>query len=188
MFNQVKKSMSFVNVIMVIMVVVLAAMAVTGFYEKASAGNNQIVANCCGGGNNHNSSDGRSIAHNNGNSYGQAISSNPAVTIKELQSNKNKYLGKTVKIEGTITEVCQHMGCWFNVNDGTGTIYVDLGMRGYFIPDDGTGPIYVDLSMGKYMTIPRDSAKSHVIVEGIVKEEYEQLSINGQRVQIISNK
>ncbi len=165
MFNQVKKSMSFVNVIMVIMVVVLAAMAVTGFYEKASAGNNQIGANCCGGGNNQNSSGGRSTAHNNGSSYGKAISSNPAVTIKELQSNKNKYLGKTVKIEGTITEVCQQMGCWFYVNDGTGTIYVDLGMKGNF-------------------TIPKNSAKSHVIVEGTLKGDNGTLSIMGAGVKI----
>jgi len=163
MFNQVKKSISFVNIIIVTMAVVLASVAVTGFYEKASADNNQVVANCCGGGNNHNSSGGCSTTNNN--CYGQTISSNSAVTIKELQSHKNKYLGKTVKIEGTITEVCQQMGCWFYVNDGTGTIYVDLGMKGNF-------------------TIPKNSAKSHVIVEGTVKYDNEAFSITGSGVKI----
>jgi len=163
MFNQVKKSISFVNIIIVTMAVVLASVAVTGFYEKASADNNQVVDNCCGGGNNHNSSGGCSTTNNN--CYGQTISSNSAVTIKELQSHKNKYLGKTVKIEGTITEVCQQMGCWFNVNDGTGTIYVDLGMKGTF-------------------TIPKNSVKSNVIVEGIFKESEGQLLIKCQGIII----
>lgn len=170
MFNQLKKSgsKSLVNGVIVTMTVVLIGMAVTGFYQQASAGNNQVIAqSCCGGGNNNKTDSGCSMKHNNNNSniYGQAISSNSVITIKELQSDKNKYLGKTVKIEGTITEVCQQMGCWFYVNDGTGTIYVDLGMKGNF-------------------TIPKNSAKSHVIVEGTVKYDNEALLITGSGVKI----
>ncbi len=171
MFKLFKK----LNCVMLIMMMVLISLAVTGIYEKAVAGNTQVIEKAY-------------YEDYSAGGDGERISEKPVITINELQKNKDKYVGKTVKIEGTIKDVCQQMGCWFYVDDGTGTVYVNLGMRGYFIPDDGTGSIYVDLSMGKYMTIPRDSAKSHVILEGIVKEEYEQLSINGQRVQIISNK
>ena len=162
MFNQYKKSDLLINGVIVVMVLALISMAVAGIYQRASAGNNQSVAqSCCGGGNKNDS--GYSTEQNN--IYGKAISSNSVLTIKELEKNKNKYLGKTVKVEGTITEVCQDMGCWFYVNDGTGTIYVDLGMKGNF-------------------TIPKDSAKSHVIVEGIFNEADGQFSIKGQGVNI----
>ena len=164
-----------------IMMMVLITLAVAGVYEKAIAGNIQAIEKAYY---EDYSTRGDSI-NQNIKLYGQPISDKPVLTIEELQKDSNKYLGKTVKIEGIIKDVCQKMGCWFYVDDGTGTIYVNLGMRGYFIPDDGTGPIYVDLSMEKYATIPRDSAKSHVIVEGIVKEEYGRISIQGQGVEII---
>jgi RecJ-like exonuclease len=162
MFNQLKKSGLLINGVIILIAVVLISMAVTGIYQRASAGNGQVVAQSCCGGGNEKTDIGSSM---NNNSYGQTISNNPVLTIKELEKNKNKYLGKTVKIEGTITEVCQSMGCWFYVDDGTGTIYVDLGMKGNF-------------------TIPKDSAKSHVIVEGIFKESDGHISIKGQGVKI----
>jgi hypothetical protein len=152
-----KQLRKLIDGIIIIMVVVLISMIGIAGYEKVFAKNAVVSSNCCGGGNMSN--------NNNSNLYGKAISDNPAVTVKELQTNGKKYVGKTVKIEGTISEVCQAMGCWFNVNDGTGTMYVDL-------------------EMGKNFTIPKDSAKSHVIVEGIFNNIDGKFSVTGQGVKI----
>jgi RecJ-like exonuclease len=97
--------------------------------------------------------------------YGQSISNSPVITIKELQDKKKDYSGKAVKIEGKITDVCQDMGCWFNVNDGTGIMYVDL-------------------EMGRNFVIPKNSANQTVVVEGKLKYDNGSLSIIGSGVKI----
>lgn len=97
--------------------------------------------------------------------YGQSISDNSVITIKELQDKKADYSGKLVKIKGKITDVCQDMGCWFNVNDGTGIMYVDL-------------------EMGRNFTIPKNTANQPVTVEGKLKYDKGSLSIMGSGVKI----
>ena len=97
--------------------------------------------------------------------YGQAISDNSAITIKELQDKKKDYSGKVVKIKGKIADVCQDMGCWFNVNDGTGIMYVDL-------------------EMGRNFTIPKNTVNQPVTVEGKLKYDKGSLSIIGSGVKI----
>lgn len=97
--------------------------------------------------------------------YGSEISGGKVLTIKEIEDKKADYEGKEVKIEGKITEVCQTMGCWFNVNDGTGIMYVDL-------------------EMGRNFTIPKNSANEHVVVEGKLKNDNGSLKIIGSGVKI----
>ncbi|HPZ09511.1 MAG TPA: DUF4920 domain-containing protein [Candidatus Eremiobacteraeota bacterium] len=97
--------------------------------------------------------------------YGQAISNNPVITIKELQDKKKDYSDQLVKIQGKITDVCQDMGCWFNVNDGTGIMYIDL-------------------EMGRNFTIPKNTANQPVLVEGKLEYDNGSLSIIGSGVKI----
>ncbi|MBM3141891.1 MAG: hypothetical protein FJ005_02420 [Chloroflexi bacterium] len=47
------------------------------------------------------------------------------IKIGDLLSNPDSYNGQVV-LEGKIISVCGGNGCWFTLNDGTGTIYVDL--------------------------------------------------------------
>lgn len=43
-------------------------------------------------------------------------------------------------VEGTITEVCQTMGCWFRVRDDSGAeVFVHTRGHRWFIPRDATG-------------------------------------------------
>ena len=97
--------------------------------------------------------------------YGQSISNSSVITIKELQDKKKDYSGKMVKIDGKITDVCQDMGCWFNVNDKTGIMYVDL-------------------EMGRNFVIPKKSADQPVTVEGKLKYDNGALSIIGSGIKI----
>lgn len=84
--------------------------------------------------------------------YGEKISNAKVIKIKELQDRKEYYRGKKVKIAGRIMVICRKGGYWFNVNDGTGVIYVDL-------------------EKGKNFVIPAKSRFLPVIAEGILREE-----------------
>ena len=65
--------------------------------------------------------------------YGKAITENDTVDIIDIFKNKEKYLGKVVRVEGKIESECP-TGCWFNVMDQTGLLYIDLTPAQLAIP------------------------------------------------------
>jgi uncharacterized protein YdeI (BOF family) len=57
--------------------------------------------------------------------YGQFINA-PEVTVAALVDHPQQFLGKRVSVEGTITEQCKAMGCFFNFRDGEKSLRVNL--------------------------------------------------------------
>ena len=55
------------------------------------------------------------------------------ITAAELNKNSAALMGKEVIIEGKIVQECGS-GCWFNLQDSTGIIYVDLSPNNMVIP------------------------------------------------------
>jgi uncharacterized protein YdeI (BOF family) len=55
------------------------------------------------------------------------------VKISDILENETEYHGKMVVVEGKIELECG-AGCWFVLNDGTGTIYVDILPNNFAIP------------------------------------------------------
>jgi hypothetical protein len=53
--------------------------------------------------------------------------------ISEIIENEPAYHGKMVVVEGKIELECG-AGCWFILNDGTGSIYVDILPNNFAIP------------------------------------------------------
>lgn len=55
------------------------------------------------------------------------------VKISEILENETAYHGKMVVVDGKIELECG-AGCWFILNDGTGSIYVDILPNNFAIP------------------------------------------------------
>ena len=55
------------------------------------------------------------------------------VKISEILENETAYHGEMVVVEGKIELECG-AGCWFVLNDGTGSIYVDILPNNFAIP------------------------------------------------------
>ena len=64
----------------------------------------------------------------------QAAVNYEQVTIKEIQDGNSTFIGKAVEIEGKIIKECPSRGCWFVLDDGTGTMLVDLKPNNFTIP------------------------------------------------------
>jgi hypothetical protein len=47
--------------------------------------------------------------------YGEKLSDAEVVKISTLMETPEDYVGKTVKVEGLITGVCAHRGCWIEI-------------------------------------------------------------------------
>lgn len=58
---------------------------------------------------------------------------NKMIKIKHVFEQFNELNGQTVMLEGKIVNECGS-GCWFILDDGTGTIYVDLAPSNLVIP------------------------------------------------------
>jgi hypothetical protein len=72
---------------------------------------------------------------------GKPIEVKTSTSIKELYTNPDKYLGKEVRIEGEIVEVCQNQGCFIFVKDSSTpeTIQVKVNDGDIVFPKDGAG-------------------------------------------------
>jgi hypothetical protein len=67
--------------------------------------------------------------------YGQKTTisaDSPKLQVKDILSSE-QYVDKEVVLEGRITLECGS-GCWFNLEDGTGKVYVDLLPSNFAIP------------------------------------------------------
>lgn len=94
--------------------------------------------------------------------YGKAVSEADATEISDILSNPKNYEGKTVKVEGKIITECP-TGCWFDLKDETGAIYIDINDSGFAIPQK-TG--------------------HRAIAEGKVKTKNGKVQIMGKGVEI----
>jgi hypothetical protein len=50
-----------------------------------------------------------------GTSYGAGLTGTEVVKISELMANPDAYLGKTVRVEGLVLDVCSKRGCWMDL-------------------------------------------------------------------------
>ena len=102
-----------------------------------------------------------SNSSDNSERYGVNITEKKVVSVKDIYTNPNKYLDQTVRLEGKITRECGS-GCWFYLEDETGTIYVDINPSGLSIP-------------------PKVGKK--VVVEGVPENKNGRISIIGKGVE-----
>jgi hypothetical protein len=89
--------------------------------------------------------------------FGDAVSPDDAVPVATVAEDPAAYVGTTVKVEGTVSEVCQAKGCWFTLQAPQGR-----NVR-LMVPRDDDGN-YV-------FTMPKDISGRTVIVEGTLTEE-----------------
>ena len=47
--------------------------------------------------------------------YGAGVTITKATPIKELYASPEKFVGKTVRVDGVVTAVCTEMGCWMAI-------------------------------------------------------------------------
>ncbi len=85
--------------------------------------------------------------------------------IVELLEAPELHLGKEVRVSGLVVEVCQEIGCWFEVMEEDRRLMVDL-------------------KLGTEFTIPEGSAGRWAVVVGTFVREEGALKIIGKGVEL----
>lgn len=83
---------------------------------------------------------------------GAEITVKKAVKLADLAKKPQKYVGKTVRLEGTVKSVCQGMGCWVEV-------------------EDGKGASFMAKSLDHTILLPKDCAGRKIVVQGVVTKQ-----------------
>lgn len=117
-----------------------------------------------------------------GDSYGEKITADGAVSIADLPAKLEKTDSYDGKIKAKIVEVCPKKGCWLKlqVNDST-TAMVKMKDYGFFLPVAAKGKTVVIDGETKMKTIPvselkhyaEDAKKSKEEIDAITKPEKE---------------
>lgn len=82
--------------------------------------------------------------------FGKGLTLKESTPIATILETPDPYVGKMVQVKGKITEVCQMMGCWLQVQDG------EKGLR-------------VKVKDGEIM-FPKNGAGRRVTAEGVLKK------------------
>jgi len=59
--------------------------------------------------------------------------------LSEVAKAPASFLDKKLVMEGTVTAVCQHMGCWMEIKDSASEAHVKMAGHAFFVPKDASG-------------------------------------------------
>ena len=101
--------------------------------------------------------------------------------ISALLSEPERFLGKTVKIKGTIISVCPRMGCWIEVREeGSGTaIQVKVNDGEIVFPREAKGREVVAQGEFTSLELTRDQYAAFLVHEA--EEKGEKMDVSGVR-------
>ena len=51
---------------------------------------------------------------------GAGVTLRESTSIADVVKSPESFVGKTIRIDGTATAICQHMGCWMAVSESSG--------------------------------------------------------------------
>ena len=62
-----------------------------------------------------------------------------AVALAEVAKTPDSWVGKTFTTTGTVTAVCQHMGCWMEIKDDASAAHIKMAGHAFFVPRSASG-------------------------------------------------
>jgi hypothetical protein len=65
--------------------------------------------------------------------------SGAAVALTDVAANPSAYRGKPLVTTGTVTAVCQEMGCWMEIKDDRGQAHIRMHGHSFFVPKTASG-------------------------------------------------
>lgn len=68
-----------------------------------------------------------------------ADGSGQKASLADVAKAPASFVDKKVVTEGTITAVCQHMGCWMEIKDSAGEAHVKMAGHAFFVPKTASG-------------------------------------------------
>lgn len=75
------------------------------------------------------------------NTYGDGVTVEEATSIAKILTDPDAYIGKTVRVEGGVLDVCPKKGCWIEVGDEDNHIRIKVDDDVIVFPTESQGRI-----------------------------------------------
>jgi hypothetical protein len=62
-----------------------------------------------------------------------------SVSLGDVAHEPESWVGKSFTTAGTVTAVCQHMGCWMELRDDAGEAHIKMAGHAFFVPKTASG-------------------------------------------------
>lgn len=135
-----------------------------------------------------------SVPAEKGTVFGAATTADDAISVEQLASIMKSREGKKteVKLKGTVTTVCEAMGCWLKVKSANGDLMVRMKDHAFFVPLALNGKeIVIDgiaeekqTSVAQLKHYAEDANKSKEEIDAI-KEAKTELTITAKGVLVL---
>lgn len=135
-----------------------------------------------------------SVPAEKGTVFGAATTADDAISVEQLVSIMKSREGKKteVKLKGTVTTVCEAMGCWLKVKSANGDVMVRMKDHAFFVPLALNGKeIVIDgiaeekqTSVAQLKHYAEDANKSKEEIDAI-KEAKTELTITAKGVLVL---
>ena len=71
--------------------------------------------------------------------FGAPFAIEEVTQAKAVFDNPEGFVGKTVRVEGSVRDVCQKMGCWMVISEGEKSMRITTKDHKFFVAKDGAG-------------------------------------------------
>lgn len=119
-------------------------------------------------------------------SFGAGLSGEAKVVkVGDLLAHPDQYRGQSLRIAGTVDEVCKAKGCWMTLRGGDESMRVTFKDYGFFMPLDCEGrEVLVDGTF-EIATVPEAEVK-HLLEDAGKHEEAVKHTGDGQEFRMVS--
>ncbi len=66
--------------------------------------------------------------------YGQAITEKSLTRLADIVHSPSNFTDKTVRLEGLVSAVCQHQGCWLEIQDAEDKAHIKMSGHSFAVP------------------------------------------------------
>lgn len=89
---------------------------------------------------------------------GKPLTLKTAVPVAQLMAAPDAHIGKTVQVQGKVTEVCTMMGCWMNLVDGEKSVRIKVNDGEIVFPKEAIGKPAIAEGTLKKMSLTKEQA------------------------------
>jgi hypothetical protein len=93
--------------------------------------------------------------------FGKGLTLKETTPLETILSSPDNFVGKTVQVKGKVTEVCQMMGCWLQVQDGDKMVRFKVKDGEIMFPKNAAGRTVVAEGTLKKIELNHQQAIAH---------------------------
>jgi hypothetical protein len=120
--------------------------------------------------------------------FGAPVTVKKAVDIRKLEKQPARFVGRTLRLEGVVKNVCQGRGCWVEVGGARGGSFIAKSLdESVLLPKDCKG--WKVIVQGVLTTLPQEGHE-HAAAEGEQPHECPQPEyvLSTQGVELVAAK